>query len=344
MVGVLRKAKASKKGTTSTTPVSSAGPYQPVAGYVPAPVQVGAGQTGSGTGNVVLSSNQVNPRSPSAVPVGLGESSTYDLGTRNVTLTTALTTDQTLNLPMLADTIRLDFGITLTVTGSLSGTGDAVNAIDHIQLATAQGMIKAIIPGTFIKINFLRFSSNKTNLTSTTGTSSPITVTVPIVGLRLPRTYGPWQLTVFYAAYTNIGFTGATGATMANHIIGYYGSAGGKISRYLNQVLPLSSGTNMIQTNSVPQNVPIAELFISGLANQTDITQLLLQTNGQIIEPNVSGAFLVARAQERLIGTLPTGQLLLLPTTQFTLNSSSEFQITDSQSDPGSAFVWYWLE
>ena len=131
---------------------------------------------------------------------------------------------------------------------------------------------------------------------------------------------------------------------LTNHIQAYYGSAGGKISRYLNQVLPLNSGATMVQTSSIPQNVPIAELFISGLANVTDITQLLLQTNGQIIEPNTPGSVISARDSQRLIGAVPSGQLVLLPTTQFTLNSSSEFQITTSQAETNSGFLWYWLE
>lgn len=342
MVGILRGKR--RRATTKAVPVSSAGPYQPVAGYVPAQVSGVTAGTGSGTGNIVTPSNYNNYRSPAAVPQGLGESSVYDLGTRNITLTTSTTTDQTINLPMLADTIELDFVITLTVTGSLSGTGDACNAIDHVQLATAQGMIKAIIPGSFLKMNYLRFSPQHNNLPATTSTTSPITCAIPIPGLRLARAFGPWQLTVFYASYTNIQFTGATGATMANHILGYYGAAGGKVSRYLNQGIALVNGTNMIQTTSVPQNVPISELFISGLANQTDITQILLQTNGQIIEPNTSGALLQARASSRFVGSLLTGQLVLLPSTQFTLNSSSEFQIVTNTAEAGSTFLWYWLE
>ena len=172
------------------------------------------------------------------------------------------------------------------------------------------------------------------------------TFTIVIPGLRLPRAYGPWQLTVFYSTLTTVagGSTAPTAYTLTNHMQGYYGSAGGKISRYFNQALLLNNGANMIQTTSVPQNVPIAESFISGLANVTDITQLLLQTNGQVIEPNTSGSLISARDSQRLIGALPAGQLALMPATQFTLNSSSEFQITTSQQESGAYFLWYWLE
>ena len=313
---------------------------------------------GTGTGNIVTYNNQTNPRSPSPVPQGLGESSTYDLGTRSITLGTGVTTDQTLNLPMLADTVELDFLLTVTYTTGSLGTVDVVNSIDHVQLATAQGMIKAILPGSFLKANYIRFSAFRQALPTTTTTSSPFTFSLVIPGLRLPRAYGPWQLTVFYStiAVAAAGSTAPTAVSVSNHILGYYGSAGGKISRYLNQGISLVNGTNMIQTTSVPQNVPIAELFISGLSSTNgpnDITQILLQTNGQIIEPNSAGALIQARDAQRFVaytpstststGTLP-GQLVLLPATQFTLNSSSEFQIVTQATETGATFLWYWLE
>lgn len=350
MVGVvnLRRRKQARSSVPATiTPVSSAGPYQPVAGYVPAQVaNISGGATGVGTGNIVTTSQLQNPRASASVPLGLGESSVYDIGTRTITLTSGVTTDQTINLPMLADTIELDFTITETVTTG-SGTFDAFNAIDHVQLATAQGMIKAIIPGTFLKVNYLRFSATRQAVTGNTSTSSPFTYTVVIPGVRLPRAYGPWQLTVFYSTLATASlpsWVGATAFVVSNHIQGYYGSAGGKISRYIQQNIALVNGTNMIQTTSVPQNVPIAEMFISGLANVTDITQILLQTNGQIIEPNSSGSLIAARDTQRLIGSVPGGQLILLPPTQFTLNSSSEFQIVTSAAENGAAFLWFWLE
>jgi hypothetical protein len=347
MVGVIKLGRKRAAAPTTVTPVSSAGPYQPVAGYVPSQVaNVSGGATGTGTGQLVNVNALTNPRAPASTPLGLGESAVYDLGTRNITLTTGVTTDQTLNLPMLADTIELDFVLTNTYTGYSSGTGDVVNSIDHVQLATAQGLIKIIIPGTFLKINYLRFSPQRNNLPAATFTSSTGTASIPIPGLRLARAYGPWQLTVFYSSIATAGAytAGVTAVSVSNHILGYYGSAGGKVSRYLNQGLALVNGTNMIQTTSVPQNVPISELFISGLANATDITQLLLQTNGQIIEPNTSGSLLVARAASRFVGTLPSGQVALLPSTQFTLNSSSEFQLVTSQAENGATFLWYWLE
>ncbi len=347
MVGVVRLGRKRSSVPATVVPVSSAGPYQPVAGFVPASVaNTSGGATGGQVGNIVTTNQQSNPRAAANVPLGLGESSVYDLGTRSITLTTGLTTDQTINLPMLADTIELDFVITETVTGG-SGTFDVINAIDHIQLATAQGMIKAIVPGTFLKSNYIRFSALRQALATTTSTSSPFTYALVIPGLRLPRAYGPWQLTVFYSSIATASlpsWVGATAVTVSNHIQGYYGSAGGKISRYLNQGISLVNGATMVQTTSVPQNVPIAELFISGLANVTDVTQILLQTNGQIIEPNTSGSLISARDSQRLIGSVPTGQLIMLPATQFTLNSSSEFQITTSQAETGATFLWYWLE
>jgi len=352
MVGVinLRRRKVTQVGSsvpTQVVPVSSAGPYQPVAGYVPGSVpNLSGGATGTGTGNVVVTDNLLNPRSSSNIPLGLGESSTYDLGTRNITLTSGVTTDQTINLPMLADTIELDFVLTTTITGG-SGTFDFFQAIDHVQLATAQGTIKALIPGTFLKANYLRFSATRQGVSGNTSSTSGSTYTIVIPGLRLPRAYGPWQLTVFYSSIATAalpGWVGATAITVSNHLLGYYGSAGGKISRYIQQSLALVNGTNMIQTTSVPQNVPIAELFISGLAAVTDITQILLQTNGQIIEPNSSGSFISARDTQRLYASPPGGQLILMPPTQFTLNSSSEFQIVTSNTENGNMFLWYWLE
>ncbi|MFZ3356294.1 MAG: hypothetical protein WA549_05995, partial [Thermoplasmata archaeon] len=101
MVGVinLRKRKTTQVSSTvpaTVTPVSSAGPYQPVAGYVPAQVaNTSGGATGTGTGNVVTTNQQGNPRAAANVPLGLGESSVYDLGTRSITLSTGVYTDQT---------------------------------------------------------------------------------------------------------------------------------------------------------------------------------------------------------------------------------------------------------
>ena len=292
-----------------------------------------------------------NPRAPAATPLGLGEVSTYDMGTRNITLTQGVTTDQSLPLSMLGDTIQLDFEFSNTYTGWSGGTIDVTNSIDHIQLATAKGIIMASIPGNFLKLNYLRFSPQRNNAPSVAQAyASGVTTisgTISIPGLRLPKAYGPWQLTVFYTSIATASLPSGTGVTavqVSNHIIGTFGNTGGKISRYMNQSFPLVSGSQMVQTNSVPQNVPIAELFLSGLASTSDITQIVLQTNGQVIEPNISGSLLVSRAAGRLVGTLPPGQLILLPSTQFTLNSSSMFQITDSQADSGNAFMWYWLE
>lgn len=274
-----------------------------------------------------------------------GEPSVYDLGTRHVELGETTYVDQTLNMAMLGDTVELVFSIRLSVTGVPIGIPlNVTDTICHIQLATCRGMIKAIIPGEFLELNYLRFSNSHTNL-DTAPQKPSYEAQISIPGLSLPRQYGPWQLTVFYNPYSHIRNMGyIEGATVYNHIQGYYGNANGYISRYLNQCLPLSHGINMIQTTSVPQNVPIEELMMQRLSNSQNIEQILLQTNGQIIEPNTSGALLQARAAQRFAGKLPEHTLVLLAHRAFVLNSSSEFQLCTNKDEPDASFLWYWKE
>lgn len=272
----------------------------------------------------------------------VNKSATYDLGTRQIELIKPVVTDQILNIPILSDTVALEFDMKLLskTNKPLPKLSNYTKLIDHIRLASTTGMIKAIIPGNFLELLHIRFSSSHTKMIISPDGSSEVPMYIP--GITLPRSYGPWQLTVFYN--DNGWSKKRKDIILSNHIGGYYGNVNGMIGRYISQEIPLYCGSNMIQTLAVPQNVPINELMLRGLTGSNPIRQILLQSNGQIIEPNTSGGILRARANALLVDKLPKDSLIFLSTTDFVLNSSSEFDIVTNNTQPSVEVLWHWYE
>lgn len=277
------------------------------------------------------------PKQEEVVPVI--ETTNYDLCTEHVTLTSSMTYGQTMNLPILYDTTRLDFELALNYEGELTKDFDFCDIINHIQLATSQGLIKAIIPGEFLALNYLRVTKKNLNTIvpkDYVNQHTSLTQVIPIPGLNLPRSFGPWQLTAFY---NNTNFKSAK---LSNHIIGYYGDAGKKISRYLNQTISLTEGLNHIMMTAVPVNVLMTDLMITNLSASDDILSLTIANNGQLVISGLSGKMLKAKADSIYVGTLPYDSLLI--GTTFVLNSSGEFTIRSLKEQKYTEFLWYWLE
>jgi hypothetical protein len=268
--------------------------------------------------------------------------SSYDLGTRVIILSDSITIDNTLLLPIMADTTQLHFAIKLVVTGIPVGPINVTDAISHIQLATSDAMIKSIIPGEFLEANYLRFSESGTNL-KTTPIAPSYEAIISIPGLRLTRSNGPWQLTIFYNSFYKIRNVGdITGAEVINHITGNYGETSGYISRHANQIFALVEGGNSL--TSIVQNVSINEVIITNLRNPQNIERVLIISNGQIVESNSSGSLLQARAALRFKGTLPENTVILLCPMPFLMNANSEFQLFMKAAEPDARFLWYWYE
>ena len=338
--------------TPITIPVGGLGGSVPSVSYTPA-----TSTTSTSSGQTTQSQN---PLAPSTVPPTGLVTSSYDLGVRTIIAGTKLTPDQTLMLPNSQDITMLEFNLEIqSLSGTVSGQGDFLNVIDHIMLADGNGTPRALILGEMLDLNYLRFSkySSAPPLASSgTATypsgfkSSGATWNILIPGLRLPASYGPWQLTVYYSPYGSYGLSGVTGATIRNHIFVHFGNAQGYISRYSYQTLSLDSGSNPLQQQAIPKGKLIAEVFMKGFSSVTDIEELNIQTNNQVIESNLTGNALLSRANFNQNASLPTNSpsgvgasLILWPRTQFAINDSSVFDFLQSQADTVD-FMWYYLE
>ena len=296
-----------------------------------------------------------NPRAPPPTQSRALAQGTKVVNTESIALRSGKTTQgQTYNLPLSdINKLQLDLSST-TFTGTLTDAIDTTAVIDHISLADASGAVFANIPGgTFLLDNYNRFTVPKPTYTPSFNNATTATAltdaSLLIPNTRIPAASGGTtgcQLTVTYAALP----AGLTALTVSDSIRVHFGATDGYQTRYVAQNLALVSGDNLLQTNSVPQTELISELFIrdmpAGYSSNYDIDYVRIQTNGQVIEGNLSGSALAARNIEQFpnsSGSAPTFQtdtVCLLEGSYFAMNSSSEFDINMLDAASSAQFVW----
>lgn len=300
-----------------------------------------------------------NPRAPPPSQPSAVQQGTKIINAEQKSLATGITQGQTYNLPLM-DINKLEFDISGTITGTTTAAVDTSLVIDHFTVADGNGNIFMNIPGgTFAYDNYARYSTpspTTAQSNSTAAAASSLTVaSLVFPNVRIPAAIGGTtgcQLTVYYNTLST--FPGATAVAVTNSISVHFGATDGYRTRYSYQTISLSSGSNHLQTNSVPQSNLISELFLRGLpTNFTaadsygDISYLQISTNGAVVEGNLTGQQLYARDIARFgpANTLPfqaTTAVLAEPSL-FAMNSSSEF-ILDMTASGSPTFVWVWYE
>ena len=306
--------------------------------------------TSSATPPVVQqTSQQINPQASPPVQPAVIVQGSKTINTETVTFVDGQTFQgQTYNLP-LADINQLELVTTITsVTSTLAAT-DFANLIDHIQVADGSGHIFANIPGgTFVYDNYTRYNipcpATVISNTISTGATSG-TATLDYLNARIPAGAGGstgCQLTIFYSALQS----SASAMTMTCSISVMFGDCQGYATRYTNQSINMAAGDNFLQTNSVPQQNLISEVFIRKLGTASYLGYVRLQANGMVVEQQFTYAQLTARMRRRFLSTsaFESDTIVLAEPGQFVMNSTSEFDVNMSSAVNGVQFVWVWYE
>jgi hypothetical protein len=300
-----------------------------------------------------------NPRAPPPVQPGALQQGTKIINTETVALGSSPFQGQTYNLPLM-DINAIELDVSGSITGTTTAAVDTSAVISYITVADSNGSIFMNIPGgNFVYDNYSRYSTPaptavQSNSTAA-GASSFTPASLTYLNVRIPASLGGTtgcQLTIYYSPLAVL--PGATGATVSNQILVHFGATDGYRTRYAYQSLNLVTGDNLLQTQSTPQSNLISEVFMRNLPSAFtpagaygDINFLRITTNGQTIEPNLSGRTLYSRDIRRFgpSGTLPfeSTTAVLGESSLFALNSSSEFDV-NMAAGANAQFVWVWYE
>jgi hypothetical protein len=325
MVIIKKKGGAAKAGSSKAPKLGGAGP----------PVYRQDRYT-SGNQETKLA----NPRSPTAVAPTSGAYSSFDIGNLTVPTITAATVAPgfSATLQCAGDIFEITEDVTHTFTGTVTTTILFNGVLDHFTVADSTGAVVWNQSGGVMQeltnIAFLNPGAGG----SLGGTSALVANTTAaqenvsqLGGFRLPASRGPWKFTPFYNSYAGSGGTQATADSPALRIGGNYSSnVGGVSSYYVESTVSLVSGYNYFNQFMAVKNVMLSGLFINGI-NLTQVDELYIEQNGNVIEPLITGNALAARQNSAFPNaTIPANSLIFanpVLRSQFAVNDSSQSRI-----------------
>ncbi len=293
-------------------------------------------------------SRHADPRAPATVSPSVG-SPGFDLVTDDTITATTGTQAKIYELPMMGDVTELYVSVSDTIGGTLTGTGNAYKTFNLIEIIRRKGgKVVCQFRGTDIPNLFAVFSKHENAAPAGTGSSSPISVSVPVPCLSLPAAKGPYALRVTYEAYTNLGFGSATSGTYSVEYQVVYGlSQNGMEANMTYMDFALPSGTFDLGTVAPVQDQAIAEVIISGFAADTDLNFIEILVNGSPAAPRLTQAALSALWSEAFNASRPTGTFAVaskIIRQQLAFNRSSHFFINMAVGTDTPHFLFYWLE
>lgn len=246
-------------------------------------------------------------------------------------------------LQSAGDCVAATFSLTVTATTN-SDTVDILNALSRIVIyAPGIGPIITLSNGVLVSgggttmpdIYMLsqRFSQYgqlpaTVNVTGATAVSASFY----LAGLSLPAAKGPYTLEIDINTASGFSAT-ATALTVVFSFEQKIGvcPAGARLRYTASPVStqPVANGSFDYGPNATQTDIPLTELFISGMATTADISALQLVVAGNVVTQNSSGADLGAIANSQLVTAMPTGVLYttLAVNSAITLGRASTFLV-----------------
>ena len=253
-------------------------------------------------------------------------------------------------LPELGDYVAMTMDLTVTPTGNTSTTTDILSAIDYLEFV-AGGTIMKVRPTDLYDITqrFNQFGKRPSVTDSNSATA--VSASYKFEGLSLPVNRGPYTLIVNTVAASAFG-TSTTALSVAYTISFVIGATEGHRSRFVYTSwpggAPSASGVADIASIASIQNVPLTELFITGMTSNTaDISTIQIQSQGNAVTNRETSSAIVARCNSLLTSDLQSTELfpLLGLGTDLTLGRGAQFLVNFGASPSSSMYLgFYWLD
>lgn len=333
-------------------PIGTA-PNQPVLVTNPAPTKA-APYTAPVNPTAAPANPETNPSAPAPTLATLGERAPEVIYRGTVTGAGVLP----ISLPTTSDyrtlVIRMDVSVTSGAT-AVPAT-DILNALSNLEVDDPSGKIVSLTPVEDFYALYLRYSRYHSSLVPTklTGTaSSEVTVSASyeLPGFRISQSGGPYTLVL--TTPTAAGGFGANATALSTlfTITAVPGLTGGVTFHAIHATLnpQLVAGGYSDYAPTFPfQGMPLDELYLTGLTSNTqDVSFWSIILNGTLVTNRVYSSDLVAQAQGRMTGTIPSGTLYLCYPlgTQIALNRSSHLWASmgtnPATSGVSATAVWY---
>lgn len=249
--------------------------------------------------------------------------------------------------------IRMDVSATSGTT-AIPAT-DILNALSNLSLDDPSGQIVNLTPVDDFYPFYLRYSRyhsalTKTTLTGTASTQVTVSATYELPGFRLSQSGGPYTLNLTTPSASTFS-SDCTALSTLFTVSVVPGLTGGVTVHAINSTLnpqPVASGYTDYAPTFPFQGQALDELYFSGLTSNTaDVEFWSITLNGQLVSNRIYSSELVAQAQGRMTGTIPSSNLFLCYglNTQIALNRSSHlwasFGSSPATSGVTATAVWY---
>lgn len=249
--------------------------------------------------------------------------------------------------------------IELTVAATSGTTAipatDILTAVPAFNILDSNGYRIKLVPSRDFYSMYQRYSRYHdtlatTTLTGTASTQVTKSAVYEIPGCRLSRPQGPFTLEVTTASPSAFS-ADCTALSVTYSISAIPGQTGGvslnTISATLNPQ-PVADGVSDLSPAAPIQGKALDEFVLTGLtSNAADVTYWSIILNGTLVSNRADSGALVAMAQGRMNGTIPTGTMYLCFAlgTQIAFNRSSHlwanYGTAPATSGVSALYVWY---
>lgn len=318
-------------------------PLHPYAIKVPG--RSGPSATGSQLTHVTTPNPATNPKAAAPLQPAVIQKGQQPNFTEGFTLSSSVIQGNAYNTPTSQDIIGLQCLISGSVT-TPSAAWDVSSIVERIEIYNRAGkLVMNIQGGTFLYDLYTRFAAVKpaaVRSNSVTATATTFSATIQVIGLRLPAKNGPYAVNFYY---NTLAATKSSAASIAftNAVSAIFGSANGITTRMRNQTFTLAAGDNYLQTLSVPQGVPIYEVFMRGWSAIGNLSYVQIESGSGVVEQNLKESAIVQRMTDLDLDSYETTTLVLREPGPFIMDSNGTFDLNLGTAD-SPTITWYWVE
>jgi hypothetical protein len=342
------------------TKLTSSGAQQPARGVTVSAARTSRGPPSGSVGTKTVTSGRTGV-SPHEATSAIGNIFQFtDTLSASTTKTYPLTSD--------SDWVSAFFNVAVTATGN-STSQDNLYALSNVQILAADGPVMNLTPN----IDFYDFAQRFSPLhirpvQVSNAVATAVTTSIEVYGINLPQSRGPYTMMITTPAASAFGTQGTGGASALSVAVTLSLGSGQCTtrSRYQftgNPITPTNAGTNDLSPLLPIQDIPLTELFISGMTNNAnDINYVQTLSSGNTVGTRDLAASLVSNCNAQMVTPLnatTTGQtgnyasnpglgelfLLFALHTSVTAGRSSHLYFTWGASPASTIrFGEYWLE
>ncbi|MBI4360323.1 hypothetical protein HY572_00960 [Candidatus Micrarchaeota archaeon] len=254
----------------------------------------------------------------------------------SVAMAASAATQSEVVIPNVGALVALEFHLTQSTTGTLTGANTLDYAIQDVKISDKGGnAIWQNVRGRDLAIIEQLFSPMGINTAVATTSSSSQTRRYYLPNAIAQKDMDA-RLQVTIAPFSDMATSGATGGTVTLTVVGLYSNVdSGFTQRYMRLSQSIVSGANRFGPN-LPQGRRI-ELVGFTVGTEANVTDFTLSRDGSLELSALTPADLIALDQDRFVSGHITGRFRV-PVTPFIPSSQMQLDVTGAGSD---TINWY---